>query len=235
MGNPGLLQELQAVQALLPQGGGDCEQASAADRALCGLDAMADFSLNHRLAKGSFCGVIGGRNPLNLQEGPGAIGHWQQLMADAHRLSPRRSLALLVVMLHHPLEHDHKRLGDCWISWGCWSPGSGGSLRSHRMVQHHKKSPDYPVRRFRDLLSVRAWVDGFVDWYNAEHRHSGIKYVTPNQRHFGEADAICRACQQTYEQARAKHPRRWARLPRDWSQPKVVIIYHTRAQDTVAA
>ena len=79
-----------------------------------------------------------------------------------------------------------------------------------RTMKYHQS---YPLRRFRDLLSVRAWVDGFVDWYNAEHRHSGIKYVTPNQRHYGEADAICSIRQQTYEQARQQHPRRWSRPP----------------------
>jgi transposase InsO family protein len=81
-----------------------------------------------------------------------------------------------------------------------------------RTMKYHQS---YPLRRFRDLLSVRAWVDEFVDWYNAEHRHSGIKYVTPNQRHYGEADAICTIRQETYEQARQRHPRRWARSPRD--------------------
>jgi transposase InsO family protein len=101
-----------------------------------------------------------------------------------------------------------------------------------RTMKYHQS---YPLRRFRDLLSVQAWVDGFVDWYNAEHRHSGIKYVTPNQRHYGEADAICRVRQQTYEQARAQHPRRWARPPRDWSQPTIVRVNHPRPQDTVAA
>ena len=88
-----------------------------------------------------------------------------------------------------------------------------------RTMKYHQS---YPVRRFRDLLQVRAWVDGFVDWYNAEHRHSGIKYVTPNQRHYGEADAICSVRQRTYEQARQQHPRRWSRPARDWSQPQIV-------------
>jgi len=100
----------------------------------------------------------------------------------------------------------------------------------HTMKYHQS----YPVRRFRDLRSVRAWVDGFVEWYNAEHRHSGIKYVTPNQRHYGEADAICSIRQQTYEQARQQHPRRWARPPRDWSQPQIVRINHPRLRETVA-
>ena len=101
-----------------------------------------------------------------------------------------------------------------------------------RTMKYHQS---YPVRRFRDLLSVRAWVDGFVDWYNAEHRHSGIKYVTPNQRHYGEADAICTIRQQTYEQARQQHPRRWARSPRDWSQPQIVQVNHPRPQEAVVA
>ncbi len=47
MGNPRLLQELPHITALLSQGGGDGEQAAAADGALAGLDAMADLSLNH--------------------------------------------------------------------------------------------------------------------------------------------------------------------------------------------
>ena len=101
-----------------------------------------------------------------------------------------------------------------------------------RTMKYHQS---YPLRRFRDLLSVRAWVDGFVDWYNAEHRHSGIQYVTPNQRHYGEADAICSIRQQTYERARQRHPRRWARPPRDWSQPQIVRINQPRPQESVAA
>ncbi len=81
-----------------------------------------------------------------------------------------------------------------------------------RTMKYHQS---YPVRRFPDLLSVGGWVDGFVNWYNAEHRHSGIQDGTPNQRHYGEADAICSIRQRTYEQARQQHPRRWARPARD--------------------
>lgn len=82
---------------------------------------------------------------------------------------------------------------------------------------------------------MRAWVDDFVNWYNAEHRHSGIKYLTPNQRHYGAADAICFIRQQAYELARQHHPRRWARALRDWSQPQIVQVNHPRATEVVAA
>ena len=65
------------------------------------------------------------------------------------------------------------------------------------------------------------WFEGFVEWYNGEHRHSGIKYVTPNQRHFGEADAICAIRQQTYSKAHQENLHRWSRLSRCWKQPEI--------------
>lgn len=101
-----------------------------------------------------------------------------------------------------------------------------------RTMKYHQS---YPLRRFRDLVSVRAWVDGFVEWYNSEHRHSGIQYVTPNQRHYGQADAICAIRQQTYQQAHRRHPQRWSRPPRSWQQPEVVKINHPRSTESAAA
>ena len=92
------------------------------------------------------------------------------------------------------------------------------------MKYHHS----YPLRRFRDLLSVRTWADGFVHWYNPEHRHSRTKYVTPNQRHYGDADAICKTRQETYEDARKQNPLRWSRNTREWTQPRVAQINHAR-------
>ena len=96
-----------------------------------------------------------------------------------------------------------------------------------KTMKYHQS---YPMRRFRDLNAVRIWIEGFVDWYNSEHRHSGIKYVTPNQRHFGEADAICAIRQQTYGRAMKKNPRRWSRPPRCWKQPEIVRINDPRPE-----
>jgi hypothetical protein len=67
-------------------------------------------------------------------------------------------------------------------------------------------------------------VASFVDWYNHRHRHSGIKFVTPYQRHNGDAVEICRNRAVVYEQARQGHPRRWKRTRRYWRQPEVVSI-----------
>ncbi|MDC6383728.1 integrase core domain-containing protein, partial [Pseudomonas graminis] len=43
----------------------------------------------------------------------------------------------------------------------------------------------WPQRPFESLDEARQWVIEFVAWYNDEHRHSALKYVTPSQRHKG--------------------------------------------------
>lgn len=64
---------------------------------------------------------------------------------------------------------------------------------------------------------ARKWVQRFVHWYNTEHRHSGLNFITPNQRHQGLADQVFEKRQQVYEAAKAKHPQRWSGNIRDWS------------------
>ena len=51
-----------------------------------------------------------------------------------------------------------------------------------------KHRPEFPQGGFRDLETARAWASAFVGWYNDAHRHSGLRYVSPGQRHAG-ADA----------------------------------------------
>jgi len=64
----------------------------------------------------------------------------------------------------------------------------------------------------------------FVRWYNFEHRHSGIRYVTPAQRHALEDRTILAARHQTYLQARERHPARWSRGTRDWTPVGAVTL-----------
>ena len=98
---------------------------------------------------------------------------------------------------------------------------------------HYTDRPDPPSRPFGNKEQACQWVSSFVDWYNHQHRHSGIKFVTPQQRHCGEAIEICRHRAQVYEQARQRHPRRWTGAPRCWHQPEVVWI-NPPADDFVA-
>jgi transposase InsO family protein len=52
-----------------------------------------------------------------------------------------------------------------------------------------KRHPDYPGR-FLDQGHGGDYFDRYFGWYNNEHYHSGIKYVTPDQAHRGLMDAI---------------------------------------------
>lgn len=49
-----------------------------------------------------------------------------------------------------------------------------------------KYRPEFPARGFATLEEARRWAAAFVAWYNTEHRHSAIGYVTPVQRHAGD-------------------------------------------------
>jgi transposase InsO family protein len=95
---------------------------------------------------------------------------------------------------------------------------------SESLFRTVKYRPDYPRRPFQSVEEACAWVAAFVEWYNHQHRHSGIGFVTPDQRHSGEAKAICRHRAQVYEKARQRLPRRWSRSTRCWHQPEVVWI-----------
>lgn len=87
-----------------------------------------------------------------------------------------------------------------------------------------KYRPDYPAQPFASLMQVRSWVAGFVAWYNHEHRHSAIRFVTPAQRHAGLDTVILSQRKAVYEAAKARHPERWSRHTRNWDPVKVVYL-----------
>lgn len=87
-----------------------------------------------------------------------------------------------------------------------------------------KYRPSYPASGFTDIKESRKWVLAFVHWYNNEHRHSGLKFITPHQRHTGMDKAVLDKRRQVYEQAKAAHPERWSRNIRDWSLASAVWL-----------
>jgi putative transposase len=106
---------------------------------------------------------------------------------------------------------------------------------SESLFRTVKYRPNYPRRPFRSAEEACAWVAAFVSWYNDLHRHSGIRFVTPSQRHSGEAVAISHHRARVYEQARQRHPRRWSRSTRCWRQPEVVWINPPPPESVVTA
>jgi len=87
-----------------------------------------------------------------------------------------------------------------------------------------KYRPEFPAKGFADLEAARAWAAEFVRWYNDEHRHTGIRYVTPAQRHHGQDHAILAARHELYLKARALNPARWSGGTRDWSPAGPVTL-----------
>jgi putative transposase len=79
-----------------------------------------------------------------------------------------------------------------------------------------KYRPEYPGV-FASLDEARAWALRFERWYNCEHKHRNLKFISPAERHCGVDREIFAARRELYERARARHPARWSRNTRDWS------------------
>jgi putative transposase len=80
-----------------------------------------------------------------------------------------------------------------------------------------KYRPEYPSRPFASIEKARAWVARFVQWYNTQHLHSSLRFVTPNDRHAGREEAILEARREVYEAARRRRPERWSNNVRNWA------------------
>ena len=95
---------------------------------------------------------------------------------------------------------------------------------SESLFRTLKYRPELPVKPFECLLQARRWVTDLVHWYNDEHRHSAIGFVTPNQRHAGLDKALLKDRSAVYELARQANPLRWSKQTRDWSHAALVDL-----------
>ena len=87
-----------------------------------------------------------------------------------------------------------------------------------------KYRPEFPLKGFANLDAARQWAARFVQWYNHEHRHSGIRYVTPAQRHAGLDGRMLAARHALYQDARTRNPQRWSGQTRNWTPVGVVTL-----------
>ena len=94
---------------------------------------------------------------------------------------------------------------------------------SESLFRTLKYRPLYPGR-FSSIEEANLWLKGFVHWYNYEHMHSGISYVTPFERHYGKDIGILKTRRETYLRAYENMPKRWSRKPKNWEHEKVVGI-----------
>ena len=95
---------------------------------------------------------------------------------------------------------------------------------SESLFKTLKYCPQYPTKPFASIEAATAWVTSFVTWYNTEHLHSGIKFVTPSSRHAGLDKVILEKRSVIYESAKKKNPLRWSGQTRNWERVAIVKL-----------
>lgn len=87
-----------------------------------------------------------------------------------------------------------------------------------------KRAPEYPGR-FRDDGDAVAYFERYFDWYNNQHYHCGIDYVTPHQAHCGQRTDILARRHRLHQAQREK---------RRAENQKIAINHHPAAAAFVA-
>lgn len=91
-----------------------------------------------------------------------------------------------------------------------------------KTLKYHSSFPMFT--KFATINDARDWCEKFVTWYNQQHLHSALKFVTPEQRHNGEDRMIRHKRHLVYEMAKKQQPKRWSGKTRDWSLPTTVML-----------
>lgn len=110
---------------------------------------------------------------------------------------------------------------------------SNDNAYSEALFKTLKYTKDFPNQGFPSMDDARIWIKSFVKLYNTEFMHSGIKFVTPHQRHYGQDRVVLQIRTETYEKARRVHPARWSGKIRDWSYIEYVALNPVHKEEVV--
>lgn len=95
---------------------------------------------------------------------------------------------------------------------------------SESLFKTLKYCPIFPSKPFESIEAAKAWMEIFVKWYNTEHLHSGINFVTPVSKHLGLDIELLKNRNEVYEKAKQKNPIRWSGKTRNWDAITVVKL-----------
>ncbi len=95
---------------------------------------------------------------------------------------------------------------------------------SESLFKTLKYCPIFPSKPFESIEAAKAWMEIFVKWYNTEHLHSGINFVTPVSKHLGLDIELLKNRNEVYEKAKEKNPIRWSGKTRNWDAVTVVKL-----------
>jgi len=87
---------------------------------------------------------------------------------------------------------------------------------SEALFRTCKYRPNWPTKGFATKDDAQAWVKSFATWYNSEHLHSAIRFVTPAARHAGHDRSTLANRASLYAIARSQNPQRWSGKTRNW-------------------
>ncbi len=108
--------------------------------------------------------------------------------------------------------------GESWVSGP--PPAGRASATTTRfceaLFRTCKYRPDWPTKGFASKADAQAWVKSFTNWYNGEHLHSAIRFVTPEARHAGHDVATLASRASLHAKARAQNPERRSGKARNW-------------------
>jgi putative transposase len=105
---------------------------------------------------------------------------------------------------------------------------------SESLFRTLKYRPAYPEHGFSSIDAAREWVATFVKWYNEQHLHSRLRYVTPSDRHQLLDAQKLKARQEVYQQARTRTPERWSGSTRNWQPIESVWLNKPNDEKNVA-
>ena len=95
---------------------------------------------------------------------------------------------------------------------------------SESLFRTLKYRPEYPDKPFKNICAARDWANRFIHWYNKEHLHSSIHFVTPEDRHNGRDIKILANRHHVYQEAKSKNPERWSGKTRNWNPTTEVVL-----------
>ncbi|EAA2949884.1 IS3 family transposase [Salmonella enterica] len=137
----------------------------------------------------------------------------RQLVLHADNGSPMKSFTMQAKLYDLGIVTSHSR-----------PRVSNDNPYSESLFRTLKYCPQWPRNGFHSVGDARIWVHDFVQWYNTQHRHSGIRYVTPEEKHSGKDIELLARRKKLYETARKMHPERWSQQTRNWSPVETVSL-----------
>jgi putative transposase len=94
---------------------------------------------------------------------------------------------------------------------------------SEALFRTLKYRPDYRTA-FASTDDASQWILAFVSWYNDEHLHSAVRFVSPSQRHDGREATLLPRRHAVYQAARRRNPSRWIGSTRNWTPITTVVL-----------